>query len=185
MSYYEIITALISLVAIVISLTSLRRTRIFNKKQLALDEEIAKLAKLQIELLEKDIQEQLAIEEMKRDLERQEQIRQAQEKQRKEAGNPILSRGLYYGWPGIGLLNNSDFAVKDVSVRLSTDDDKLQSILDQSIEKLFPIQSLGSQESVYIVAGDRYGPIPKGPIIATLTWSDVSGMRWERQEILK
>jgi hypothetical protein len=127
MDYADIITALIALVAVVVSLIALIRTRKFNERQITLQEETARLSSLQRQILE----------------------RGEEERAKSDVGIYLYSAGTGYRF---GIVNSGNVPVRNVDVRIEPKDGKSNPLVLSECERKLPVDEMGPGEEISLIA---------------------------------
>jgi hypothetical protein len=181
MDYGDTITALIALIAVVISLVTLRRTRYFNQRQIELQEETARLDKLQREIIERELEE-------KSRREREIIEKNEEEKKRKEAEEAIGAVSarivLHRGTPGIEVANLGKVELRNLSLSVEmiepVDD---RAFLESEINEKFPVTSIQPGDKIFV----RTGPHGSFDLLEKFKlnfhWETIDGEshRWEEE----
>lgn len=131
MDYSTTISILIALLAVVISLVSLRRTSNFNHTQIKLQEETARLSRLQRDILE----------------------RQENEKTRSDVAGSLYIAGTGHR---IGILNIGNVEVRNVNVRVIAPAGKSSPLIEREVVEKLPVKRMHPGDEISLIAALSY-----------------------------
>lgn len=148
MEYSDLISALIAIVAVIISLISLQRTRRFQERELQLQEEVAKLSRLQREEIERT---QAENDRQAREAAARQAEKMRQDEEERVKGRIHVYSGIFHGVVGFGVRNLGDVPVHDVEVQPLAGSALAEDAV-AALEASFPICALHPGETVLVKA---------------------------------
>jgi hypothetical protein len=173
MSTFETITAATALVAVVISLVALGRTRQATVDQANLQREQAELQRAHLELQRE--QAELASKLTQLQLEEAEQVRSSR-------ARPEIRVALQHrlrGGEEIVISNVGGAAARNVRLEIFEEPNKSSPLVEGDVDDKLPIELLEPGESCPLMAALDMGSYP--PYKGVVRWSDPSGAEQEQR----
>jgi hypothetical protein len=188
MTYNEVVTALVALLAVVISLVSLKRTSEFNKRQLEMQEETTRLNKIQQAIIEREETAKRDAAQKRAEGERNAAVQEEKAARLKAArraqGEVSAFEGRYFNIPSIALKNRGYVPVREVNLLVAVRKGQANPLLESYLSAALPVKELAPGEEISIAIGTSEDFFPNGEHVFLLKWLSPSGELIQRESTL-